>query len=506
MAIISGKISRGFGDYFLIPGWTGKDAVYENVDLTTDLSEGVILRYPFIAAAMSCVVGYDMTLECAKNGLMAVVPSSFTIEEQYDIIRRVKEGEVKAGDIEFNEDPVMINDLKRKIGDAADLYEEYGHSNIPICDRFSTLRGIFRYEEGIPLEYLNVSLRDVLENKAGDSYLKRIIKRFDIKKAKHEKDYFLVSDDVKDIHTAMKEKRIPVMPILNEKGILKKLAFIYKFHGYPVGGAIHTHKGWERRAESLLEAGADMIFIDSSDAKSDFQEEVIIKFKKKYGNVPLVAGNMVDAEGYRRLVNAGADLVKVGMGSGGSCLTTENRGYGRGIATALLDVSEERERGDRKVPIIADGGLGTRRIRIRFVGDKRLTDYEHDASSISKALAITGVKAIMMGTGFNMFEEAAGGIFEHEGKRYKERWGEGSLKAMTLARYGVGEDVRRAHVEEGIYDYVSVAGRLKPGIEKTALNLKMNYSSAGAKNTKEFWEKATLELASGAAQADAGIG
>jgi len=366
MAKMSDKISRSLHEYIIIPGWTTEKTKYQNVSLETELSDNVTLRYPFMAAAMGGVSGYDMTLACAKNGAMAVVPCSFSIDYQSNIVRKVKKQEVKKGDIEFNKEPVLIDDLRKTIGDAVQLYDEFGHSNIPICDRYLHLKGTFKYKEGIPIRFLDISLEEALKNSREENeYLGDIIKPFDLESAEYGISYLWDSiDSRKKIHKIMKDKQIQIMPIINKKdGTLANLAFIYKHHGYMVGAAIHTHKGWVKRAEELVEAGVDMIFIDSSDAKSDFQLNVISEFKKSYPGIPLCAGNMVDgAEGYKRLVGEGADLVKVGMGSGGSCITSENRGVGRGIATALMDVSEERERNEKKVPIIADGGIGARRI------------------------------------------------------------------------------------------------------------------------------------------------
>jgi len=508
---LGGKLPKGISydldDMIIIPGFTEKDATYENVKLETELAPNVILRYPFIAAAMSCVSGYDMTLESAKNGIMAVVPRSLAMEEQADIVKKVKEQEVKKGEIEFNTDPVMIKDLRKSIRDAVELYNEYGHSNIPIGNDFRCLKGMFKYQEGISGNFLDMDLETALEKvKGGNDYLGEIIKPFDLKSSKHGIDYFLDTDSKEDIHKEMDEKKIKVIPIIKKGGALTELAFIHEYHGYMVGAAIHTYPGWEERVKKLDDARADMIFIDTSDARSRFQLDVISEFKKKYPGIPLCAGNIVSGEGYKELVEAGADLVKYGMGSGGACITSVRRGPGRGLLTASDDIWNTKEKMDKdhQKPIIADGGIGVRLIKMIKAGDYEARIYEHNPASILKSLGFAD--AVMMGTAFNMLMEAPGRTLEFYGKKYKERWGEGSLKGISMARYGIGESVKRALVEEGVYDLVSLEGRLKPYLEKTALNIAMTIgNNVGARNLKEYRERMTYELLSPTAWRKTGV-
>ncbi len=509
MPSISDKVSYSLDDFFILTGWTTEETNYAKIDLTTQLAPNVVLRYPFIAAAMSCVTGYDITLACAKNGIMAVVPSSLPIDEQVDIAGRVKKQEVRKGDIEFVDDPVWITN-DRTVKSAIELYNEYGHSIIPICDDYRRLKGVFRYKEGIRGRTLEWKLDDALEKARNGKRLGEIFIPFD----KELSDYGTSRMDTAEIRDKMAERELKYLPVIDENGHLTRLAFIYQYYGYLVGGAIHTHEGWEKRADKLLEAGTDMIFIDSSDGKSDYQIKVLTEFKKRNGDVPICAGNIIDADGYRRLVGAGADAIKAGMGSGGSCITTEGRGVGRGMATALMEIHEEKMRQDETIPLIADGGIGARVIKTKIFetahGKKRLRIIRLDPSTISKAGA--WADAFMLGTFFNVCKEAAGDNFEHEGIEYKGRWGEGSLKAVTLARYSVDENIQRPSIKEGIDDHVTCEMTPKPGlvrlkhaIEEAALNMRMTMSNVGARDPVEYRDKCVLERASGSAKRAAGI-
>ncbi|MBI4021091.1 MAG: IMP dehydrogenase [Candidatus Aenigmarchaeota archaeon] len=500
MVRLSPETSFSLRDFFIQPGWTPAGLTYDKVDLSVQLPGGVVLRYPFIAADMACVSGYDMTLECARNGLMAVVPASFPIEEQADIIRRVKAQEVKRGDLEF-QDPVRI-DVTSTVEQAMRMYDEFGHSTIPICDSFRRLRGVFRYRDGITGD-TSISLERALSN--GDPGFAGSIAPFDKATAVHGRQYCTDEDSPEFVHERMREQGISFMPIIDRNGVLQQLAFVYKFNGYAVGAAIHTHPGWKDRARAAVDAGADTMFTTASSCKSDYLVAVAREFKELYPGKPLITGNGVDLEGFNRAcVDVGAAGFKEGMGSGGSCITTHGRGVGRGIYTALKEVSDANEGlgEDRKV-IIGDGGIGTRRLKKETQDGKVLNWIEHDARTIGVALAFSD--AVMMGTGFNILEEAAGNLLAYRGERFRGRWGEGSRKARTLQRYGIGERVKRAAIEEGIEDYVSVQGRLKPLMEKLGTQLQVTLTNVGAKDLKEFREKVVLEFASPNAIQDAGV-
>ncbi|MBN2331362.1 MAG: IMP dehydrogenase [Candidatus Aenigmarchaeota archaeon] len=490
----------------ILPGWTTSKTTHDKVDLSVELVPDVELSVPFIGAAMTSVVNERLLGECARNGAMAVVPSQYPIEVAKRMVENVKKNEVRRGDLEFVEQPEWINvdGDASKVGDAIDRYNKVGHSVIPICDDERKLKGLFRYREGIPNDCLNVDLHEAIglarsrKNEWG-----KIVIPFDIEKAKNGEDYVSERCQPKTIQNRMKKARKGCMPVVDRNGVMKGLTFNYMHNGYAVGGAIHTYK-WEKRAEALLEAGADIIFIDASDGASDFQVRTLRKFKRLFPDSYICAGNVVattaikktrsgkliEVPVYDTLVEAGADLFKVGMGSGRMCLTTDNRGVGGDILRALYDFYKAREKLGVYRPMIADGGIGT--LDPDF--DKRVLvrrNLRQDTRSINAALAFAD--AAMMGTYFNMFEEAAGPVHNEGGILYIENWGEGSYKARSFARYDVGEGVRRADIEEGGFYLIPLVGRLKPGMEKTALGVAMTMSNVGAANLHDYREMCVLE-------------
>jgi len=501
---IIGKIGEPH-EMNVIPGWTTSKTTHDKVDLSVELVPDVVLNYPFIAAAMTSVVNEEFLEECARNGSMGVVPSQYSIEDASRMVANVKDKEVKRGDLEFVAKPEWINiDKHRKLGDAVERYNKVGHSVIPICDDERNLKGLFLYQEGIPSDFFDVDLQEAIKlarrRRRGWG---NIIRPFDIEKAKSGKDYVSNRCQPKTIKGMMKRAKRRYMPVVDKNGVMKGLAFKYKYNGYAVGGAIHTYK-WQKRAEALLGAGADVIFIDASDGASDFQLRTLREFKKLFPDSYICAGNVVAATAlkksrsgkiievpvYDTLVEAGADLMKIGMGSGRMCLTTDNRGVGRDLLKALKDLYEARERCGEYRLLIGDGGIGT--LDPDF--DKRAFIRERlrqDTRSINATLTLADVD--MMGTYFNMFEEAAGPGHEKEGKHYKENWGQGSYRARTFARYDVLEGVRRADIEEGGFYWIPLVGWLKPGMEKTALGLAMTMSNVGAANLKDYREMAVLE-------------
>ena len=254
-----------------------------------------------------------------------------------------------------------------------------------------------------------------------------------------------------------------------------------------VGAGINS-RDYKERIPALLKAGADVLCIDSSEGYSIWQKNVIDFVRKKYGDkVKIGAGNVVDAEGFRYLADAGADFVKVGIGGGSICITRETKGIGRGQATALLDVCKERDKYFKEkgiyVPICSDGGIV----------------FDHH---ITLALAM-GADFCMLGRYFARFDEGESKKVKVKGKYFKEYWGEGSARARNWQRYDLGGEKKLKFVE-GVNSLVPYAGTLKDNLPVTLLKIKSTMCNCGYINLKDFKEHAKLTLVSQASIQEGG--
>lgn len=244
-----------------------------------------------------------------------------------------------------------------------------------------------------------------------------------------------------------------------------------------VGAGINTHD-YRERVPALLEAGADALCFDSSDGYSDWQAQALTWVKKHYPEIPVGGGNVVDGEAFTFLAEAGADFVKVGVGGGSICITRDQKGIGRGQASAVLDVAAARdafrERTGEYVPICSDGGLAH--------------DYH-----VALALAM-GADFVMMGRYFARFDQAAGAKLPTRDGFVKEYWGEGSNRARNWQRYGQGG--QGLVFEEGVDGYVPYAGDLDEGLALTVAKLRTTMVSCGSRTLPEFRSTARLTLVS----------
>jgi IMP dehydrogenase/GMP reductase len=245
----------------------------------------------------------------------------------------------------------------------------------------------------------------------------------------------------------------------------------------PVGAGVNTHD-YAERIPALVAAGADVLCLDSSDGYSDWQKAALTWAKLHYPQIPVGAGNVVDAEAFTFLAEAGADFVKVGVGGGSICITRDQKGIGRGQASALLDATSARdafcERTGEYVPVCSDGGL--------------MHDYH-----IALALAM-GADFVMMGRYFARFDQAPGERFVTSAGVVKEYWGEGSSRARNWQRYGHGG--RELAFEEGVDGLVPYAGDLRDGIALTVAKLRATMVSCGSLSLAEFRDTARLTLVS----------
>ena len=248
---------------------------------------------------------------------------------------------------------------------------------------------------------------------------------------------------------------------------------------YIVGAGINS-RDYAERVPALVEAGADVLCIDSSEGFSDWQKMTIEWVREHYGNdVKIGAGNVVDREGFRFLAEAGADFVKVGIGGGSICITRETKGIGRGQATATIEVAKARDEYFEEtgiyVPICSDGGIV----------------YDHH---ISLALAM-GSDFVMLGRYFARFDESPSNKVVVNGTYMKEYWGEGSARARNWGRYDLGGK-KSLSFEEGVDSYVPYAGSLKDNIAVTLLKIRSTMCNCGALTIPEFRDKAKLTVVS----------
>ena len=246
-----------------------------------------------------------------------------------------------------------------------------------------------------------------------------------------------------------------------------------------VGAGINT-RDFKERVPALIEAGADVLCIDSSDGYSEWQYDTLRWIKENYGDQVLVgAGNVVDEEGFRYLADAGADFIKVGIGGGSICITREQKGIGRGQATAIIDVAQARDRYFQQhgiyIPICSDGGL--------------VHDYH-----MTLALAM-GADFLMMGRYFARFDESPTRKLKIGNNIVKEYWGEGSNRAQNWQRYDSGGS-DGLKFEEGVDSYVPYAGKLKDNLAITLGKMKATMCSCGAITIEELQRTAKITLVS----------
>ena len=250
---------------------------------------------------------------------------------------------------------------------------------------------------------------------------------------------------------------------------------------YIVGAGINT-RDYEERIPALVEAGVDIICMDSSDGYSVWQKNTIDFVREKYGDdLKIGAGNVVDREGFRYLADAGADFIKVGVGGGSICITRETKGIGRGQASALMEVVDERNKYFEEtgiyIPVCSDGGIV----------------YDHH---ITLALAM-GADYVMMGRYFARFDESPTRVVKVGNNYVKEYWGEGSNRARNWQRYDLGGEAKnKLAFEEGVDSYIPYAGSLKDNLEITVAKIKSTMCNCGATTIPELHEKARLTMVS----------
>lgn len=480
MAVFVNEVSRTFGEYLLIPGLTTRACTPQNVNLATPLvrhrrgeQARIRLNIPFVSAIMQSVSNDTLAIELARNGGLSFIFGSQPITEQAEMVRRVKK--FKAGfvtsDANVRPDATLAEVLEVK--------RASGHSTIGVTHDGSSngrLLGI-------------ITSRDYrLGTDPMDMKAEEFMTPFDKLKVGR------LGITLKEANNIIWEHKLNTLPIIDETNHLVYLVFRKDYDAHKdnpielssketkellVGAGINT-RDYKERVPALVEAGVDVLCIDSSDGYSEWQYDTLQWIRSTYGDKVMVgAGNIVDAEGFRYLAEAGADFIKVGIGGGSICITREQKGIGRGQATAVIEVAKARDEYFAEtgiyVPICSDGGL--------------VHDYH-----MTLAIAM-GADFLMMGRYFARFDESPTRKLKIGNNIVKEYWGEGSNRAQNWQRYDSG-GAENLKFEEGVDSYVPYAGKLKDNLAVTLGKMKATMCSCGAITLAELKEKAKITLVS----------
>ncbi|NHN31806.1 IMP dehydrogenase [Paenibacillus agricola] len=477
--------SRTFTEYLLIPNLSTKDCTPDNVSLKTPLvkfkrgeNPELSLNIPFASAVMQAVSDHHMAVALARSGGISFIFGSQPIKEEAEMVRKVKA--YKAGFVISRSNLTPEHTLK----DVLELKEKTGHSTLAVTGDGTAkgkLLGIVKGSDyRISRDALDKPISQFMTPFASLIYGKQGI-------------------TLSEANDLIWEHKINCLPIVDEEQNLEYLVFRkdYEAHkeypnelldankSYIVGAGINT-KDYKERVPALVDAGVDVLVIDSSDGYSEWQRETIQYVKANF-NVKIGAGNVVDREGFLYLVESGADFVKIGIGGGSICITREQKGIGRGQASSLIEVTEARdeyyEQTGIYVPICSDGGI--------------VHDYH-----ITLALAM-GADFVMMGRYFARFDESPTRKLKVNNNFVKEFWGEGSNRARNWERYDSGGKSGLLF-EEGVDSYVPYAGSLRENMEKTTSKIKSTMCNCGSKTIPQLQREARITIVSATSLVEGG--
>ena len=479
MAHFYAEPSRTFSEYLLVPGYSSAECIPNNVSLKTPVvrfkkgeEPDLTMNIPLVSAIMQAVSGEKLAVALAKEGGISFIYGSQTIEDEAAMVRRVKNH--KAG--------FVISDSNirpdQTLADVIALKEKNGHSTIAVTDDGSANGKLLGIVTGRDYRVSRMEL---------DTKVETFMTPFE--KLIHAKE----GTTLKEANNIIWDHKLNSLPIIDDEQNLLYLVFRkdYETHKdnplelldankrYVVGAGINT-RDYEERIPALVEAGADVLCIDSSEGYSEWQKRTLQWTREKYGDkVKIGAGNVVDREGFMFLAEAGADFIKVGIGGGSICITREQKGIGRGQATALIEVAKARDEYYEKtgiyVPVCSDGGI--------------VHDYH-----VTLALAM-GADFIMLGRYFSRFEESPSNKVMINGNYMKEYWGEGSARARNWQRYDLGGDAKLSF-EEGVDSYVPYAGTLKENVGLTLYKVRSTMCNCGALTIPELQKNAKITLVS----------
>lgn len=455
MLRVKDKSGLTFDDVLIVP--RKSSVIPRNVDTSVDLAPDIHLSMPIISAAMDTVTEHRLAIAIARHGGLGIIHRNMTAREQAEQVRRVKKSE--SGMIL---EPITIKP-DQTIKEALVLMSEYHISGIPVISDNKKLLGI-------------ITNRDIIFEKDYSKQVEEVMTRENLVVAP-------VGTTLEEAENYLRKSKIEKLPIVDNEFKLKGLITIKdirKRREYPhatkdthgrlmVGAAVGT-KDLIERTEQLVEAKVDLVVVDSAHGHSQMVLNGVEKLRKRFPSLNIVAGNVATKEGVRSLIEAGANIVKVGIGPGSICTTRVIAGVGVPQITAIAECTEEAEKCG--VKIIADGG-------IRYSGD------------IVKAL-VAGASTIMVGSIFAGTEESPGESIIYQGRKYKVYRGMGSLGVMeqgTRDRY-FQEDIGTAKlVPEGIEGRVPYKGMVGDVLYQLAGGLKSGMGYAGCKTIEELRTK-----------------
>ncbi|MCR5286876.1 MAG: IMP dehydrogenase, partial [Saccharofermentans sp.] len=469
-----------FSEYLLVPNLTTEENTPDKVDLSAPVAKykkgqeesRLKINIPMVSAVMQSVSDDGMAIALARCGGLSFVFQSQSIESQCDMIRKVKK--YKAGIVESDSNLSPDDTLEKVL----ELHQQTGHGTAAVTEDGSKTGKLL----GL------VTTRDYRVSRMSlDTKVREFMTPIDKLVTAPE------GTSLKEANDIIWDNKINQLPIVDKEGRLVGLVFRkdYDFHkANPnelldaekkliVGAGINT-RDYAERVPALIEAGADVLCLDSSDGFSVWQERALKWCKENYPDAIVGAGNVVDAEGFRFLADCGADFIKIGIGGGSICITREQKGIGCGQASAVLAVAEERDKYFKEtgiyIPLCSDGGI--------------VHDYH-----MALALAM-GADFLMLGRYFARFDESPTRKLLVNGSYVKEYWGEGSNRARNWQRYDDGGKGGKMAFEEGVDSYVPYAGSLKDGVETSLAKVKATMCSCGSSSIEEFQNKARLVVVS----------
>ena len=480
MAFYFEEPSRTFSEYLLVPGYTSEECIPNKVSLRTPLVRyrkgqeecPITLNIPLVSAIMQSVSDDNLAVALAREGGISFIYGSQSIEDEAAMVARVKHR--KAGFVVSGANLTPEHTL----GDVLRLKEQNGFSTVAITENAEP----------------NGKLLGIVSSR--DYRISRMTEDIKIKEFMTPREKLITAPattTLKEANDIIWDNKLNSLPIVDENDHLLYFVFRkdYAEHKeyplsmmdaekrYIVGAGINS-RDYRDRVPALVDAGVDVLCIDSSEGYSIWQKQTIDFVRAEYGDkVKIGAGNVVDAEGFRFLAEAGADFIKVGIGGGSICITRETKGIGRGQATALIDVARARDEYYKEtgiyVPICSDGGI--------------VHDYH-----MTLALAM-GADFLMLGRYFARFDESPTNKVMINGQYVKEYWGEGSNRARNWQRYDLGGK-NSLVFEEGVDSYVTYAGSLHDNVEKSLYKVKSTMCNCGVLNIPDLQRDAKLTVVS----------